>query len=57
MIEVRAKTDEAAAAGQAIIQGFLTEPDTGAVNRSPPFRMFIPPLYCTKVVATIGVKA
>ena len=35
MLEVRAKTDEAAAAGQDIIQGFLTEPDAGAVYRSP----------------------
>lgn len=34
MLEVRAKTDEAAAAGQAVVQGFLTEPDPGAVFRS-----------------------
>ncbi|KAL3136302.1 hypothetical protein ABBQ32_007308 [Trebouxia sp. C0010 RCD-2024] len=33
MLEVRAKTDEAAAAGQAVVQGFLTEPDPGAVFR------------------------
>lgn len=36
MLEVRAKTDEAAAAGQDIIQGFLTEPEAGAVYRYAP---------------------
>lgn len=35
MLEVRAKTDEAAAAGQHIIEGFLTDPDAGTVYRSP----------------------
>ena len=34
MLEVRARTDEAAAAGQAVVQGFLTDPDPGAVFRS-----------------------
>ena len=42
MLEVRAETAEAAATGQDIIQGFLTEPDTGAVYRSPLPPVFIP---------------
>ena len=33
MLEVRARTDEAAVAGEEMIIGFLTEPETGAVYR------------------------
>lgn len=36
MLEIRAKTDEAAAAGQAVVQDFLTDPDAGTVYRSVP---------------------
>ena len=50
MLEVRAKTDAAAAAGQDIIQGFLTEPDTAAVYRSPLPLMFV----LTSVLPQIG---
>lgn len=33
MLEVRARTDQAALAGEEIIVGFLTEPEAGAVFR------------------------
>ena len=32
-LEVRAQTDEAAAAGENIVQGFLTEPEVGTTYR------------------------
>ena len=53
MLEVRAKTDAAAAAGQAIIQGFLTEPDKGTVYRSPLLCSY-PSLYCTGWICCIA---
>lgn len=54
MLEVRAKTDEAAAAGQAIVQGFLTEPDTGAVYRSPLPPVFVPTSVLRKTLVHVS---